>query len=212
MFSSKGHGEWQTSDVSEHLGRSPSTDCTLQFLLSARDPLRVGFIGAPLAVVLANNAIFLVIIIYALVAAPKHTLVPPSRAIFQDLYLNWKYGILGIASVCTEWLAFEYCSIAAGYLGIEAQAINSIFACVTGGFYQLPYALSVAAAIRVGNLLGENRPLKAKKAVRVAQSLALGEVLFTAVLMFVFRRKIVGVFSDDAGVMYRAEHDVSVER
>jgi MATE family multidrug resistance protein len=37
--------------------------------------------------------------------------------IFEDLGLNFRYGLAGIASVCSEWYAFECVSLGASYLG-----------------------------------------------------------------------------------------------
>lgn len=169
----------------------------------------MGFLGAPVAAVLAHYLLFVIVLVYAAFTAPRDTLVPLNRAIFQDLGLNWKYGIMGVATVCTEWLAFEYCSLAASYLGIEAQALNSIFMTIMGFLYQIPFSMSVSAAIRVGNLLGQNLPHKARTAAKVSQVMAFCEVLVTSIFLYIFRRQVIQIFSQDPDVLAQANTDVS---
>jgi len=174
-------------------------------LILGPDNLRIGYPGAAVSVVVAHHFLLVIILVYCAIYSPRHTLVPLNRKIFQDLRLNYKYGLLGVATVTSEWLAFEYCSLAASYLGVEAQATNSIFMTIMGFLYQIPFSMSVAAAIRVGNLLGENKPKKAKMAAFVSQVMGVTEVVITSIFLFIFRRQIMGIFSQDPDVIDQAE-------
>lgn len=89
-------------------------------------PYSLGFIGAPIAVVLSFWCLLGVIGVYAMLVAPKEYWCGFSRAIFQDLGLNFKYGFSGVLSVCSEWWAFEFISLGATYLGIITQATSAI--------------------------------------------------------------------------------------
>jgi MATE family multidrug resistance protein len=64
---------------------------------------RLGFIGAPIAVVIAYYCIFFVMLVYALLTTPKVAWCGLSRAIVQDLGVNVRLGLAGVLSLCSEW-------------------------------------------------------------------------------------------------------------
>ena len=164
-------------------------------------------------------------LVYAWVAAPRHAWAGVSRAVFQDLGVNWQYGIAGVLSTVSEWYAFEAISLGSTYLGEVTQATSAILATVGSLAWQTPLALSsesnykagsdransatVAVSIRVGNLIGAGKPQQAKKAATVAQIFALSVVTTTAILIFVFRRSFATLFSQDSAVIAATDRCVS---
>lgn len=105
----------------------------------------MGYLGAPLAVVIAYTLLFLVMLAYAWVAAPRHAWAGVSSAIFQDLGVNWRYGIAGVLSTVSEWYAFEAISLGSTYLGEITQATSAILATIGSLAWQTPLALSSEA-------------------------------------------------------------------
>lgn len=68
---------------------------------------RAGYIGAPIAVSLTYWFLFFILALYTWLAAPRHTWAGVSMVIFEDLGVNFRYGIAGVISTCSEWYAFE---------------------------------------------------------------------------------------------------------
>jgi MATE family multidrug resistance protein len=68
-------------------------------------------------------------------------------------------------------------------------------------FYQIPYALSVAAAVRCGNLLGAQRPALARTTSRVVLAIAVIIAGFNSLLLVVFRHVWGRMFSSEEDVI-----------
>lgn len=115
------------------------------------DSIRLGFIGAPLATAISMNAMFLVSIAYAIFFVPRDAWGGFSWDMFRDLGLNVKLGLAGTAMVASEWVAWELIGLASSFLGPTALAAQSVLLTSASAFYQIPYSLSVAAAVRVGS-------------------------------------------------------------
>lgn len=77
--------------------------------------------------------------------------------------------------VASEWAAFEVTSLAASYLGTAQLASQSIPLTTASLMFQAPFAVSVAASSRVGNLIGAGLREPARKACYCV--LALGFTL-----------------------------------
>lgn len=76
----------------------------------------------------------------------------------------WKLAISGALSVSAEAWSFEISTILAGFVGVtalDAHIITLTFA--TFVYLSFPFAIGIAASIRVGQLIGEKKPIDAKK-------------------------------------------------
>jgi hypothetical protein len=94
---------------------------------------------------------FIVSLLYAINFAPRTAWGGLSLAMFQDLGINIRLGIAGVAAVSSEWWCWECVGLASSFLGAEALASQSVLLTSASLFYQIPYALSVACAVRVGS-------------------------------------------------------------
>lgn len=72
-------------------------------LVYGPDRYRLGFIGAPIGVLIAYYCIFFVMLAYALLTTPQVAWCGFSRAIFQDLSENVRLGVAGVVALCSEW-------------------------------------------------------------------------------------------------------------
>ncbi|KAK9900763.1 MATE efflux family protein [Cystobasidium minutum MCA 4210] len=167
---------------------------TLTYLLTFK---YLGFVGAPIQVVIVNWLEVVILAIYTRTVAPRDAWAGFSMAIFEDLGVNFRYGIAGVISTGSEWLAFEGMSLGASYLGQVPQTVNAIAITVGGVCLQLPFGISQASAIRVGNLLGANSPHKAKIASQAAQISAFIATAITALAIQVFRKPLGHLFTTD---------------
>lgn len=82
----------------------------------------------------------------------------------------WSWELIG----CTQYLSPAYgspCSsslVAASLLGPVVLASQSVLLVSASTTFQAPYALSIAAAVRVGNLLGEAKGKRAAVATHAS--------------------------------------------
>jgi MATE family multidrug resistance protein len=181
----------------------------IEYLLVSSEPFRIGFLGAPLAVVISYWTLLLVMFIYAYFTVPRHTWAGVSRVIFQDLGIVFRYGVAGIASTCSEWWAFEFLGLGATFLGEVTQASTAIYATTLGIVWQLPFAISISVSIRIGNLLGANFPKKAKKAATTAWVFAGVVVTLNAVILLIVKDHFGKLFSEDPAVIEQVGASVS---
>ncbi|KAJ7512561.1 MATE efflux family protein [Mycena galericulata] len=165
------------------------------------ESIRLGYIGAPIATACAFNLVAFMNIIYGVFIAPRTAWQPISRRSFTSLGVLVNLGLAGVGQTASEWWAWELVALAASLLGPIALATQSILLSSASTTYQAPFALSVAASVRIGNLLGEFNSGRANVAANVAilMALAIGSV-FSAVFM-IFRHSFAYLFNDDPVVV-----------
>lgn len=96
-----------------------------------------------------------------------------------------KLALPGMFMTCTEWWAFETLVLASGWIGDTELAAQTILIETASLTYTLPFGISVGATTRVGNLLGQGRPLAARAASYVALVLGFFEALtLSSILLF----------------------------
>lgn len=101
----------------------------------------------------------------------------------------------------SEWWSWEIIGLASSFLGPEALAAQSVLLTSASLFYQVPYALSVAGAVRVGNLLGAQRPGLARTASRVTMALAIVIAGVNSILLLCLRYRWGRLFSSEPEVI-----------
>ena len=84
-----------------------------------------------------------------------------SREALKDWGQFARYGIPGFVMLCVEWWSFEMGYIVAGSLpdGVIQQGIHAITINYGTVIFMIPYSLSLAASVRVGNELGAGESL-----------------------------------------------------
>ncbi|KDE03350.1 hypothetical protein MVLG_06157 [Microbotryum lychnidis-dioicae p1A1 Lamole] len=165
------------------------------------DSIRLGFIGAPISTAISMNVMFIVSVVYAVLAAPRDAWGGFSKEVFHDLGLNITLGLAGSAAVVSEWWSWEIVGLASSFLGPTALAAQSVLLTSASLFYQIPYALSVAAAVRAGNLLGAQRPDTARMTSYATMTLAIGVAGINSLLLVVFRHRWGLLFSSEKEVI-----------
>lgn len=165
------------------------------------EPIRLGFIGAPLATAISFNLVSLLSIIYGIFFVPKTAWHPLSRRMFTGLGVLVQLGISGVGQVASEWWAWELVALAASLLGPAALATQSVLLVSSSTTFQAPFALSVATSVRIGNLLGERRAKRAGATAITSIILALGIAAIPSALFIVFRDSWAYIFNDDPEVV-----------
>ncbi|KAM0746448.1 MATE efflux family protein [Meredithblackwellia eburnea MCA 4105] len=165
------------------------------------DSVRLGFIGAPLATAISMTSMFLVSIFYSIFYAPRDAWGGFSLEVFRNWGINTRLGLAGTAMVASEWWCWEIVGLGSSFLGPESLAAQSILLTSASLFYQIPYALSVAGAVRVGNLLGAQRPIRAQTASRVTMAIAAVVACINSIVLVLARHSWGGLFSSEPDVI-----------
>ncbi|GAA6009666.1 hypothetical protein JCM10207_004147 [Rhodosporidiobolus poonsookiae] len=165
------------------------------------DWLRVGFIGAPCSTVISINVMFLVLLVYAILRAPRNAWGGLTPDVVKDLGLNISLGLAGVGMVGSEWWSWEIVGLATSFLGPTALAAQSVLLTSASFFYQVQYALSVAAAVRIGNLLGAYKPHLARVASRCTIVLAAAISAVNSLLLILLRNVWGRLFSSEPEII-----------
>ncbi|KAF8189379.1 MATE efflux family protein [Pholiota molesta] len=164
-------------------------------------PIRLGFIGAPIATAISFNLIALLSVLYGIFYTPHTAWYPLSRRMFTSLGVLVNLGLSGVGQTASEWWAWELIALAASLLGPTALATQSVLLVSSSTTYQAPFALGVATAVRIGNLLGEFKAKRAGVAANASIAMAFMIACFTSTLFLVFRQKWAYIFNDDPEVV-----------
>ncbi len=116
----------------------------------------------------------------------------PSRAAIDPRGLAEivRHGIpVGLQYGLETW-AFQVVTLLAGLLGETELAAHVIALNLASLSFMVPLGLSQGAATRVGNLVGANRPQRARHSATIALGLGAGVMVFGAVLFIVLREEL----------------------
>lgn len=170
-------------------------------LVLGPDWIRLGFIGAPIATAVSINLVTVLSVIYGVFFAPRTAWHPISRRSFKGLGVLVSLGLAGVGQTASEWWAWELVALAASLLGPVALATQSILLVSSSTTFQAPFALSVATAVRIGNLLGEGQARRAGVAAKTAVLMALIIGSVFSAMFLIFRNSWGLLFNSDPEVL-----------
>lgn len=122
---------------------------------------------------------------------------PDGREIVRLIKLGLPIGITNFM----EMGLFAVITLLIGRLGAESVAAHMIAANVGGMTFMVPLALGMAVSIRVGYNVGAGDLAAARRAGWLAIWLSLGFALLAAVIVYLFRFQIAGLYSSEALVV-----------
>ncbi|KAJ9477884.1 Ethionine resistance-conferring protein 1 [Pseudozyma hubeiensis] len=186
---------------------SPLNAIANYLLVWGPESIRLGFIGAPLASAL-SMWLMAILCFLQCVVAPRDAWDGFTTAAFKwdGIKPVLSLGFAGMVSLAAEWWAWEIVGLVTSQLGVVALAAQSVLLVSSSVTYQLPFGASVATAVRVGNLLGANRPDEARISSRVSLILSLAMGGLNSALFLIFRRQWGWLFSSDIEVIKLVEH------
>ncbi|KAL3816626.1 hypothetical protein ACHAXA_004808 [Cyclostephanos tholiformis] len=165
-----------------------------------------GLMGAPWATTLTRLAEFLLMSLY--ICLNRHTSLRETWPRFAVENMRpsvlkpfWNMAIAGALGFAAEAWSFEVTTILAGLLGtvpLDAHVITLTFS--TFVYLSFPFAVSIAASIRIGQLIGDQRPSDARRSAHTSYFLVciIQLVLISIILPLT---KVLGkVFSSDLDV------------
>ena len=164
----------------------------------------LGLVGAGIATSLTRVAVLGGMLFFTL-AFDLHAgaWVPWSRAALSwpELRRILALGIpVGVQTSLEVW-AFSGAALLAGRLGATALAAHSIVLNMAALSFMMPLGVSLAAATRVGNLLGARRPEDAQRAAWVAIGLGTGVMAVSAVAFVAFRHWLPRLYTPEPDVI-----------
>jgi MATE family multidrug resistance protein len=129
-----------------------------------------GFIGCPIAVVITECFMPILLLLYVRFIAPNGMECWPGFT--NKAFRNWgpmiRLALPGLVMVLAEFLAFEILTLASARISATHLAANTVLQSLSILTYQLPFPLSIAASTRVANLIGASLPDAAKITAQVA--------------------------------------------
>lgn len=71
------------------------------------EPIRLGYIGAPISTAFSFNLISVLTLVYGLLYAPREAWEPISSKMFKSLGLLVQLGLAGVGQLASEWWSWE---------------------------------------------------------------------------------------------------------
>ncbi|KAI9339045.1 mate-domain-containing protein [Obelidium mucronatum] len=180
-------------------------NCLLQYIFVFTD-LRIGSegAGAPFALTISHCLIAISLVLYAFYVEGG------------DAYCGWEWdqvlntkklkmvvslGTSGVLMTCTEWWAWDIIALAAGHLGPEYLAAQTIVLSATSWAYTMPLGVAIACTTRIGNALGAGKPEKAKLASFVVLVIGLFLATINSTCLMLGRSYLGHIFTDETAVV-----------
>ncbi|KJZ75327.1 hypothetical protein HIM_05253 [Hirsutella minnesotensis 3608] len=161
---------------------------------------RLGFIGAPIAIVLTRTLLPILLIVYVKFVDGSECWPGLTKRVFA----NWKpmirLAVPGMVMVEAEYLAFEVMIIASSRFGTEYLAAQSILAAIATISFQVPFSVSIAASTRVASLIGAGLVDTARVAAKVAITTTCITGFLNLIVYLVLRAQLPFIFTDDPTV------------
>lgn len=173
----------------------------LNYLLVWDKSIGVGFVGAPIAVVITDYLMAILSVLYVVYIDGIQCWYGWSK----EAVHHWSYmahlALSGVITIEAEWLAFEILTFAAAHLGTTELATQTILATVCVLCYQIPMSMGISASTRVGNLVGASLGKSAAIACNAAIVTAMVFGMLNAIVLYSLRGKVGAWFSPDKEVI-----------
>ncbi|CAK8568940.1 unnamed protein product [Lathyrus sativus] len=133
----------------------------------------------------------------------KDSWVFPSMECLRGWSSLLKLSIPSCVSVCLEWWWYELMIVLCGLLVNPKSTISSmgILIQTTSLVYVFPSSLSLGVSTRVGNLLGENSPSKARFSMIVSMFCGFGLGILAMVFTILMRNQWGRLFTNDEEIL-----------
>lgn len=168
--------------------------------------LKLGYIGAPIAVSINYTLMALGLFIYTI--KTKHETNPMkcwTKFELGRVFRNWgaliRLSIPNLIMIVSEFLSFEILTLLASYLGTVPLAAQSIIATTASLTYQFPYGVSIASSTRIANFLGAQLPKSALVTVKATFAITIIIAIVDFSALYFGKNIICNWFSSDSDVL-----------
>ncbi|KAL1862583.1 hypothetical protein VTK73DRAFT_6746 [Phialemonium thermophilum] len=160
-----------------------------------------GFVGAPIAVVVTQNLLPLLLFLYVWLIDGHQCWGGFSKRAFANWGPMVRLALPGMIMVTAEWFAFEILTLASGQFGTSYLAAQSVLVTLTSLTYQIPFPLSIAGSTRVANLIGAKLAGAARTSAKVTFVGGFLVGMFNLTVVAAFRYQIPLLFTQDPEVV-----------
>ncbi|EFA78620.1 hypothetical protein PPL_08075 [Heterostelium album PN500] len=166
----------------------------------------MGVVGSALSTSIAKFAacvsLLVYIIVFKLYKQPIRTWYGFSRESlrWQPIKEFLTLGIPAGLQMAFEGCGFEILTILAGLFDAVSLAAHSIAMNFTLLTFMMPFSLSIALSVRIGQLLGARQPDAAKRATRISLGMAICTMLVVSIIQLSARKYIGSIYSEDQQV------------
>lgn len=161
----------------------------------------LGFVGAPIAVVINFWLMFTLLLLYIVYIEGEKCWGGFTRKAFT----HWKdlshLAIPGIIMLEAEDLSYEILTLFSSYFGTSYLAAQSAVSTTVALMYMIPFAVGISSSTRIANFIGARRPECAKTATRLGISSSLFVGLLNCSILILGRHVIANVYSNDEEVV-----------
>jgi len=116
--------------------------------------LGLGFVGAPVAVVITRNLLPLLLVLYVKLVDGEKCWGGFDKRAFANWAIMSRLAIPSMIMVEAELLAFEMMTLICSTFGTDYLAAQGILVTLAIVSWQIPFAMSIAASSRVATLIG----------------------------------------------------------
>ncbi|KAM4056812.1 matE domain-containing protein [Hirsutella rhossiliensis] len=160
-----------------------------------------GFVGAPIAIVITENLLPVLLVLYVRLFGGSQCWGGFSKRAFANWWVMIRLALPGMIMVEAEWLAFEVMTLLASRFGTEYLAAQSVLATLSTISYQIPFPVSIAASTRIANLIGAGMVDAAKTTARVTVAAVCILGLLNLTIFSTLRFYLPLLFTNDQGVI-----------
>ncbi|AGO12574.1 AaceriAER234Wp [[Ashbya] aceris (nom. inval.)] len=183
----------------------------MNYILVWNSKIGIGYLGAPVSVVLNYWLMVLGLLAYTLFTKSE---IQPRKCwtgwikphqIFKNYDKMIGLALPGIIMVEAEFLGFEILTIFASHISVNALAAQSIIATVASLAYQIPFSISISTSTRVANFIGASLYRSCIITCKVSLLLSFGVSLTSMLAIYVFRSNLAHIFSNEPEVIMLIE-------
>ncbi|SCW01222.1 LAFE_0D07778g1_1 [Lachancea fermentati] len=173
----------------------------MSYTLVWNSKIGLGYIGAPIAMVINFWLMFFLLLLYVIYIDGKRCWDGFTRKAFT----HWKdlshLAIPGIVMLEAEDLSYEILTLFSSYFGTTYLAAQSAVSTTAALMYMIPFAVGISSSTRIANFIGAGRP----ECARIASELGISSSIFVGLLncsiLIAGRHFIARIFSRDEEVI-----------
>lgn len=176
----------------------------------------LGFIGAPIGIVISQwlMCIFLLGYAYFIIPVTRQCWYPFTETwshftcVFSHWRPLWKLALPGLVMVEAEYLSFELLTVMSTYFGVEAIAAQTVITNLSSLVYQIPFAIGCVVSTRVANHIGMSMPINAQTSVKAAYQISAFVGVANMSLIAIFNKPLSKMFTNNNEVI-NSVHKIS---
>ncbi|KAM5180668.1 multidrug and toxin extrusion protein 1-like [Mantella aurantiaca] len=163
--------------------------------------LGLGVMGSAWANTIAQFSQALLLFLYIrLKKLHVHTWGGWSIGCLQDWNTFVTLAVPSMLMVCIEWWTYEIGSFLVGLISVVELGAQSVIYQVVTIAYMIPYGISMATSVRMGNALGAGDIEQAKKSMTIAFLITAFFMILDAILLAALKNEFSHIFTNDGEI------------